>query len=87
MEVLDRAITKYGKPLVIRLDNGPEFTSRVFDAWAYGRRVQLDFITPGKPTENGFIESFNGKFRDECLSPNWFECLEGARRTIESWAG
>lgn len=85
VSALDRAIARYGKPKVIRLDNGPEFTSKVFDAWAYGKRVHLDFITPGKPTENGFIESFNGKFRDECLSPNWFECLQGARRTIESW--
>ena len=64
---------------------GSEFTSRCFDAWAYRRKIQLDFIRPGKPMENGYIESFNGKFRDECLSLHWFEDLEQARGIIEDW--
>lgn len=85
VEALERAIESHGKPSIIRVDNGPEFTSKVFDSWAYAHRIQLDYITPGKPTENGFIESFNGKFRDECLSPSWFESLDGACETIEAW--
>ncbi|MCR9248755.1 MAG: IS3 family transposase [bacterium] len=84
-EALDKAISTFGRPAVIRLDNGPEFTSSLFDAWAYRRRVRLDFITPGKPTQNGLIESFNGKLRDECLSASWFESLEDAKQVIESW--
>ena len=67
------------------IDNGTEFTSQVVDQWAYENQVQLHFITPGRPMENGFIESFNGKFRDECLNENWFIDLADAREKIESW--
>jgi putative transposase len=83
--VLDRAIAATGKPAVIRLDNGTEFTSLVFETWAYARRIRLDFVPPGRPTENGFIESFNGKLRDECLSISMFTSLEDAHDTIEKW--
>lgn len=83
--VLDRLAFLRGLPKVITIDNGPEFSSRALDAWAYGNNVKLDFIRPGKPVENAFIESFNGKFRDECLNENWFISLEDARQTIEAW--
>ena len=69
----------------IVIDNGTEFTSQVMDQWAYENQVQLHFITPGRPMENGFIESFNGKFRDECLNENWFLDLADAREKIETW--
>ena len=84
-EYLDRWIAEHGKPAAILLDNGTEFTANVFDAWAYDRKIALHFITPGRPTENGFIESFNGKLRDECLNTSWFETLEEARAGVESW--
>ena len=64
---------------------GTEFTSRVVDQWAYENQVALHFIERGKPTQNAFIESFNGKFRDECLNQNWFVDLRHARELIESW--
>ena len=70
---------------MITCDNGSEFRSRHFDAWAYGRDIKLDFIRPGCPVENGYIESFNGKLRDECLSANWFLGLDEARTKIEDW--
>ena len=66
-------------------DNGPEFTSRAFDAWAYRRGMKLLFIRPGKPVENAFVESFNGRFRDECLNEQWFLCLADARALVERW--
>jgi len=74
-----------GYPQAIQVDNGPEFISRVVDQWAFMHGVELHFITPGKPTENAFIESFNGKFRDECLNENWFLTLQEAREKIEMW--
>jgi putative transposase len=64
---------------------GPEFLSRVVDQWAYENGVEFHFIEPGKPTQNAYIESFNGKFRDECLNQNWFLSLNDARRIIEEW--
>ena len=73
------------KPEMIVIDNGPEFVSQVVDQWAYESGVQLHFITPGRPMENGYIESFNGKFRDECLNENWFFDLADARRKIAEW--
>jgi len=82
---LDQAIGHHGQPQVITLDNGTEFTSNHFDWWAYQRGIQLDFITPGRPVENGIIESFNGKMRDECLNMHWFESLREARMLIEQW--
>jgi DNA replication protein DnaC len=85
VRALQRVVEEHGAPDVIRIDNGTEFTSHVVDAWAYQRGIKLDFITPGKPTENGHIESFNGKFRDECLNENWFISLDDARRKIETY--
>ncbi len=83
--VLERLAGTRGLPRTIVVDNGPEFQSRALDAWAHHRRVQLQFIRPGKPVENAFIESFNGKLRDECLNQYWFLSLADARRTIEAW--
>jgi putative transposase len=83
--VLDRLIARRGKPQSLVIDNGPEFASRAMDAWAYQRGIQLDFIRPGRPIENCFVESFNGSFRDECLNQHWFTSLDDARRTIEAW--
>lgn len=85
VRALERLKELYGKPEVIRIDNGTEFTSSAVDAWAYANQVRLDFITKGKPTENGHIESFNGKFRDECLSENWLISLDDARRKVEEY--
>ena len=73
------------KAEAIVIDNGPEFVSQVVDRWAYENGVQLHFITPGRPMENGYIESFNGKFRDECLNENWFVDLADACRKIAEW--
>lgn len=67
------------------MDNGPEFVSRDLDLWAYQKNVILDFSRPGKPTDNAFIESFNGKFRAECLNTHWFLSLEDAREKMEAW--
>jgi len=72
-------------PKQIVVDNGPEFTSRALDQWAYENHVELSFIRPGRPVENCFIESFNGKFRDECLNLHWFTTLDDARAAIEEW--
>jgi putative transposase len=84
-DYLDRWIARRGKPAAIQLDNGTEFTANVFDAWAYERGIALHFITPGRPTENSFIESFNGKLRDECLNASWFDTIDQARSEIEDW--
>jgi putative transposase len=83
--VLDTVIAERGAPGVITMDNGPEFTCNHFDTWAYTQKVNVDFIRPGHPTENGYIESFNGKFRDECLNASWFVSLAEARLAIEAW--
>ena len=83
--VLDRVIETRGQPKSIVMDNGPEFTSRALDAWAYQNKVNLAFIAPGKPSQNGYAESFNGKFRDECLNQHWFITLHDARTKIERW--
>jgi len=74
-----------GLPKAITVDNGTEFASRAMDSWAYQNKVQLDFIRPGKPVENAFIESFNGKLRDECLNTNAFLSLDDARQKVEAW--
>ncbi len=84
-EALDAVIPKRGLPETIQVDNGAEFTSNHFDAWAYLRGIQVDFIRPGKPVENAFIESFNGRLRDECLNSGWFQSLDDARRAIQDW--
>jgi len=85
VRALDELALIRGLPRVIRTDNGPEFTSRAFLEWAYKRGIKLDFIRPGKPTDNAFIESFNGKFRDESLNQHWFTALEDAKKKIEEW--
>jgi putative transposase len=74
-----------GAPRTIRVDNGPEFISKALDRWAYENAVTLDFSRPGKPTDNAFVESFNGRLRDECLNTHWFLSLADARAKIEAW--
>ncbi len=76
-----------GLPEEIVVDNGPEFTSLAMDKWAHENGVSLHFIDPGKPVQNCYFESFNGKFRDECLNEHWFVNLAYARRKIEDWRG
>ncbi len=83
--VLQRLVEMRGKPQTIQVDNGPEFTGRALDEWAHKNQVKLHFIEPGKPTQNGVIESFNGKMRDECLNLEWFADLRHARDIIECW--
>jgi len=83
--VLDRLHSAVGLPETIVVDNGPEFAGRTLDAWAYARGVTLRFIRPGKPIENAYVESFNGKFRDECLNEHWFVNLVDAKAIIEAW--
>jgi putative transposase len=83
--VLERIAAERGYPKGIMVDNGTEFHSRAVTAWAQAHDVQLLFIRPGKPVENAFIESFNGKFRDECLNQHWFLSLADARAKIEAW--
>jgi len=85
VSVLERLAELRGLPEVITVDNGPEFAGKALDEWAYNRGVKLNFIRPGKPVENAYIESFNGKLRDECLNQNWFISLRDARETIEAW--
>jgi transposase InsO family protein len=82
---LDGAIAERGRPVSITVDNGSEFAGRVMDAWAHRRAVQLAFIQPGRPTENGFIESFNGRLRDECLSVELFASMDEAARIVAAW--
>ena len=83
--LLDQLRSTVGVPQRIAIDNGPEFISRALDAWAYQNGVQLEFSRPGKPTDNAFVESFNGRFRDECLNQHWFASLEEVRKTVEGW--
>lgn len=81
---LDEAMLE-ALPETIVMDNGPEFTSNALDQWAHQRNVKLHFIRPGKPVENAYAESFNGRFRDECLNATWFANVLEARRTIDAW--
>ena len=83
--ILNRVALFRGLPKEILTDNGPEFTSNVMNAWAYDHKVDHIFIDPGKPMQNGYIESFNGKFRTECLNQHWFRNLDEARDHIENW--
>ena len=83
--VLDRVAAERGLPEAIVLDNGPEFRGRALAAWSQERGVRLEFIQPGKPVQNAYVESFNGRLRDECLNANWFTSLHDARRKIEEW--
>lgn len=85
IHVLERIAAERGLPTSIVCDNGPEFTGKATDRWAHERGVVLQFIRPGKPIENAYCESFNGKFRDECLNAHWFTTLAEAQREIEHW--
>ena len=84
-EVLERVSKEHGKPRMIQVDNGPEFISKDVDLWAYWNHDKLDFSRPGKPTDNAYIESFNARFRLECLNEHWFMSLEDARDKMEEW--
>lgn len=85
VRVLEQLVAWYGVPKQITIDNGPEFVGQALDVWAYTHHVSLDFIEPGKPSQNGHLESFNGKFRDECLNVHWFATLAHARAVIQAW--
>jgi len=85
VEVLMQIGKERKLPSTIRVDNGPEFISKALDQWAYLNGVKLDFSRPGKPTDNGLIEAFNGRLRQECLNESWFLSLEDAREKVESW--
>jgi putative transposase len=83
--VLDRLVDERGRPGVIVCDNGPEFISRALEIWAEEQQVKLHFIEPGKPVQNCYVESFNGRFRDECLNEHWFTSMQDARSIIAAW--
>ena len=85
VRVLERLVAEHGAPDEIVLDNGPELAGKALDQWAYERGVWLRFIEPGKPVQNAFVESFQGRLRDECLDRHWFVSLNDARHTIETW--
>ena len=85
VDVLRRVSAERGKPQRIRCDNGPEFVSLHLDQWAHWNGVQLDFSRPGRPSDNGFCESFNNRVRQELLNPTWFRSLEDARRRAAEW--
>ncbi len=85
VEMLERVARERGYPDVITVDNGPELRGRALDGWAHDHGVKLYFIDPGKPTQNAYIESFNGRFREECLNLHWFTSLDEAQRIIENW--
>ena len=85
VRVLDELLTTRNKPTRLSLDNGPELTSHVMQRWVAERGVALSYIVPGKPMQNGYVESFNGKFRDECLNIHWFLSLSHARELIAAW--
>ena len=85
VRLIDRLVATRGTPTAITVDNGPELAGKALDAWAYRHGVSLDFITPGKPVENAYAESFNGKFRDECLDQHWLLSLPDARFQIERY--
>ena len=85
VSVLDRVARQRGRPETIRVDNGPEFIGKSLDLWAYWNGVTLDFSRPGKPTDNAFIESFNGTVREECLNQHWFMSLKDAQEKLDVW--
>jgi putative transposase len=85
VSVLERLAESRGLPKSITIDNGPEFAGKALDEWAYSQGLHLHFIQPGKPQQNAYIESFNGKFRDECLNEHWFVSMRHARQLIEEW--
>jgi putative transposase len=83
--ILDGICSQRGKPVVIRTDNGPEFTGKAMLTWAHRNGIALRLIEPGKPNQNAYVESFNGRLRDECLNEHWFTSLAHARAVIEAW--
>jgi putative transposase len=85
VEILTLVALERGRPEKIQIDNGPEFTSKKLDQWAYLNGVELDFSRPGKPTDNALIEAFNGRLREECLNQNRFLSLEDAKQKVEAW--
>ena len=85
VEVLQYVSLERDLPKIIRVDNGPEFISKILDQWSYLNGVELDFSRPGKPTDNAFIEAFNGRLREELLNESWFLSLEDAREKVEAW--
>ena len=85
VSVLEQLAERRGLPRSVTVDNGPEFVSKALDEWAYRKQLQLRFIEPGKPQQNAYIESFNGKFRDECLNEHWFLSMRHAREIIAGW--
>jgi putative transposase len=85
VDVCNRLVATRGAPKRVFTDNGSEFAGQMFDLWAYHHGVQIDFSRPGKPTDNAFVESFNGSLRDECLNVHWFESMEEAKVRIEEW--
>lgn len=80
--ILDIIVAERGYPKMLRCDNRPEFISKALDKWCYEHGVKLDFSRPGKPTDNAFVESFNGRLREECLNAHWFESLQDARKKL-----
>lgn len=85
VSVLERLSEWRGLPQSVTVDNGPEFISKALDEWVYRQKLRLRFIEPGKPQQNAYIESFNGKFRDECLNEHWFLSMRHAREVIAAW--
>lgn len=85
VDVLERLKLRFGLPKAIKVDNGSEFISKAVDEWAYKNNVKLDFSRPGRPIDNAFIESFNGRVRQECLNQHWFESIEEAKSVMEKW--
>jgi len=83
--ILDGICSQRGKPVVIRSDNGPEFTGKAMLTWAHRNGIALRLIEPGKPNQNAYVESFNGRLRDECLNEHWLMSVEHARAVIEAW--
>ena len=83
--ILDGICSQRGKPAMIRTDNGAEFTGKAMLTWAYRNGIELRLIEPGKPNQNAYVESFNGRLRDECLNEDWFTSLAHARTVIENW--
>ncbi|MBL6079218.1 transposase family protein [Belnapia sp. T18] len=85
VEALNRLVGQQGAPKYLSADSGSEFTGPLVDLWAYHHGVQIDLSRPSKPTDNAFIETFNGSLRDERLNLHWFETLAGARAIVEAW--
>ena len=85
VEALDEIARSRGRPMSLRVDNGPEFAGRALDQWAYLNRVEIDFSRPGTPTDNAYIEAFNSRLRAECLNASWFLSMADARERIEDW--